>query len=73
MERIESYPAVGKESEISTYRLVTDRNGGIWIGTYDRGLIHNPSGQSGSLRPSRRSQVAIMLTRSLKIEKETSG
>lgn len=43
--RIEPYPAAGKESEISTYRLLTDRNGGIWIGTYDHGLIHVHQGK----------------------------
>jgi len=43
--KIEPYSAAGLESQFTPYRLMTDRDGGLWIGTLDRGLIHVHQGK----------------------------
>jgi signal transduction histidine kinase/ligand-binding sensor domain-containing protein len=38
--RVEAYPLPATTREFNPYRLLRDRNGGLWIGTTDRGLVH---------------------------------
>ena len=43
---IEAYPLPGVGQQFSAHRLLRDRNGGLWIGTTDRGLLHVHQGRT---------------------------
>ncbi|HYY29334.1 MAG TPA: two-component regulator propeller domain-containing protein, partial [Chthoniobacterales bacterium] len=53
-DKIESYPirsatnpnALLSDTEIDSNKLLRDRDGGLWIGTHDRGLIHVHHGRT---------------------------
>ena len=42
----EVYPLPGVTKQFTPYRLLRDRNGGLWIGTTDRGLLHVHQGRT---------------------------
>jgi ligand-binding sensor domain-containing protein len=41
-----AYPLLGARSEFRPERLLRDRDGGLWIGTVDRGLLHIHQGRT---------------------------
>ena len=59
-DKVESYPirgainpnAVLPESDVDSNKLLWDRDGGLWIGTRDRGLIHVHQGRTDVLTKS---------------------
>jgi len=44
--KAEAYPLPGIGAQFQTARLLWDRNGGLWIGTPDRGLLHVHQGKT---------------------------
>ena len=46
--RVEPYPLLGLSQRFSAFRLLRDRDGGLWIGTLDRGLLHYHEGKTDS-------------------------
>ena len=44
--KAEAYPLPGAESHFKPTHLLRDRNGGLWIGTLDRGLVHVHQGRT---------------------------
>src|SRR5580658_6505287 len=44
--KAEAYPIPGVGPEFSPNRLLRDRDGGLWIGTTDRGLLHVHQGKT---------------------------
>jgi ligand-binding sensor domain-containing protein/two-component sensor histidine kinase len=44
--KAEAYPLPGRKGQFSPNRLLRDRNGGLWIGTADRGLLHVHQGRT---------------------------
>jgi len=44
--KAEAYPLPGAGGEFRPSRLLRDRNGGLWIGTQDRGLLHVHQGRT---------------------------
>ena len=44
--KAEAYPLPGAERPSDRFRLLRDRNGGLWIGTIDRGLLHVHQGRT---------------------------
>jgi ligand-binding sensor domain-containing protein len=44
--KIEDYPLPGNVSEIKTHRMLRDREGGLWLGTFSRGLVHVHQGRT---------------------------
>jgi len=42
----EVYPLPGVTKQFTPYRLLRDRNGGLWIGTTDQGLLHVHQGRT---------------------------
>ena len=40
------YPLPGSEPEFNPFQLLRDRNGGLWIATIDRGLLHVHQGRT---------------------------
>ena len=51
-EELESYPAQAVGKRVNANRLLRDRDGSIWIGTLDRGLIHIHSGRTDTFSRS---------------------
>ena len=59
-DRLESYPVPGtinsktllKDRDVDSNRLLRDRDGGLWIGTIERGLIHVHNGRTDVFRKS---------------------
>ena len=43
--KAESYPLPGNVQQFEALRLLRDRDGGLWIGTTDRGLVHVHQGK----------------------------
>jgi signal transduction histidine kinase/ligand-binding sensor domain-containing protein len=41
-----AYPIPGGEGQFKPHALLRDRDGGLWIGTYDRGLVHVHQGRT---------------------------
>ncbi len=44
--KIEAYPFPGAPRQFKAGRLLRDRNGGLWIATADRGLLHLHEGRT---------------------------
>ena len=44
--KTEVYPFPGTVRQFKAQRLLRDRDGGLWIGTYDRGLVHVHQGRT---------------------------
>jgi signal transduction histidine kinase/ligand-binding sensor domain-containing protein len=44
--KVEPYPLPGPAQQFTPVRLLRDRNGGLWIGTTDRGLLHVHQGRT---------------------------
>src|SRR5208283_1235593 len=44
--KAEPYPLPGTAQQFQAYRLLRDREGGLWIGTPDRGLVHVHQGRT---------------------------
>jgi signal transduction histidine kinase/ligand-binding sensor domain-containing protein len=59
-DRVESYPIrdamdpkrVLRDHDVDSNKLLRDRNGGLWIGTVQRGLIHVHNGRADVFRES---------------------
>ena len=59
-DKIEAYPirsamkpnALLPDHEVDSNKLLRDRDGGLWIGTHERGLIHVHQGQADVFRKS---------------------
>jgi signal transduction histidine kinase/ligand-binding sensor domain-containing protein len=59
-DRVESYPIrdaidpkkVLRDYDVDSNKLLRDRNGGLWIGTVQRGLIHVQNGRADVFRES---------------------
>ena len=59
-DRVESYPIrdamdpkrVIRDHDVDSNKLLRDRNGGLWIGTVQRGLIHVHNGRADVFRES---------------------
>ncbi|MGO9990885.1 MAG: two-component regulator propeller domain-containing protein, partial [Steroidobacteraceae bacterium] len=45
---VEDYPLPGLPSPLKATRLLRDRDGGLWIGTFDRGLVHAYEGKTST-------------------------
>src|SRR5262245_34518278 len=45
-ERVDAYPLPGAPAGFKPGRLLWDRDGGLWIGTVDRGLVHVHQGRT---------------------------
>ena len=45
-----AYPLQGTGPEFNPFWLLRDRNGGLWIGTLDRGLLHMHQGRTDQYR-----------------------
>ena len=50
--RSEPYTVTGFSEQFNANRLLRDRDGGLWIGTLDRGLIHVHQGRTASFSRS---------------------
>lgn len=50
--KTEDYPLPGLVGQFKPYRLLRDRDGGLWIGTSDRGLVHVHQGRADIFAPS---------------------
>jgi signal transduction histidine kinase/ligand-binding sensor domain-containing protein len=50
--RFEPYSVPGFRESVNANRLLRDRDGGFWIGTLDRGLIHVHQGRSAAFSQS---------------------
>ena len=48
----EAYPVSGTVGQFLARRLLRDRNGGLWIGTSGRGLVHVHQGRTDVFAPS---------------------
>jgi signal transduction histidine kinase/ligand-binding sensor domain-containing protein len=46
--RTEAYSRPGIAPDLIAYRMLRDRNGGLWIGTFNRGLVHARAGRTDS-------------------------
>ena len=44
--RIDAYPVAGLARKVSVLRLLRDRDGALWIGTYGGGLVHVHQGKT---------------------------
>jgi signal transduction histidine kinase/ligand-binding sensor domain-containing protein len=44
--KTEVYPLPGNGEELRAHRMLRDRNGGVWFGTSDRGLVHVHQGRT---------------------------
>ena len=47
----EVYPLPGASRQFTPHRMLRDRNGGLWIGTQDRGLLHVHQGRTDRFGP----------------------
>jgi ligand-binding sensor domain-containing protein/signal transduction histidine kinase len=45
-EKVEAYPLPGIGQHFSVYKMLRDRDGGLWMGTTDRGLVHVHQGRT---------------------------
>jgi signal transduction histidine kinase/ligand-binding sensor domain-containing protein len=45
-EKAGAYPLPGVVGQFTPLKLLRDRDGGLWIGTYDRGLLHVHGGRT---------------------------
>src|SRR6266850_886160 len=50
--KTETYPLQGTVGQFTAKRLFRDRDGGLWIGTTDRGLVHVHQGRTDVFAPS---------------------
>src|SRR5258705_7421384 len=50
--KTETYPLPGTVGQFTAKRLFRDRDGGLWIGTTDRGLVHVHQGRTDVFAPS---------------------
>ena len=50
--KAEAYPLPSVRPQFSPNRLLRDRNGGLWIGTSDRGLLHLHQGRTDTFAQS---------------------
>ncbi|MBV9928039.1 MAG: hypothetical protein JOZ96_23675 [Acidobacteria bacterium] len=50
--KTEDYPLPGIVGQYRPTRLLRDRDGGLWIGTFDRGLVHMHQGRADMFAPS---------------------
>jgi ligand-binding sensor domain-containing protein len=50
--KTEAYPLPGTVQQSPVYWLLRDRDGGLWIGTADRGLVHVHEGRTDVFTPS---------------------
>jgi ligand-binding sensor domain-containing protein len=50
--KTEAYPPQGTARQFQTTRILRDREGGLWIGTSDRGLVHIHQGRTDVFSPS---------------------
>lgn len=50
--KIEAYPLAGSVGEFKAARLLRDRDGGLWVGTYGQGLVHVHRGRTDVFAPS---------------------
>jgi len=50
--KTEAYPLPGPVRQFKAYRLLRDRDGGLWIGTYGQGLVHVHQGRTDVFAPS---------------------
>jgi signal transduction histidine kinase/ligand-binding sensor domain-containing protein len=44
--KTEAYSRTGTTTDLHTHRMLVDRNGGLWAGTVDRGLLHIHQGKT---------------------------
>jgi len=44
--KVTAFPLPGTEPDFNPFRLLRDRNGGLWVGTIDRGLLHVHQGRT---------------------------
>src|SRR5262249_16183886 len=44
--KVEDYPIGGTPQQFHAHKLLRDRDGGLWIGTYGQGLIHLHQGKT---------------------------
>ena len=45
-EKIEPYPIPGNLQQLRVMRMLRDRDGGLWLGTWDRGIVHVHQGKT---------------------------
>jgi ligand-binding sensor domain-containing protein/signal transduction histidine kinase len=45
-EKTEAYPLPGMGEHFDAYKMLRDRDGGLWIGTPDRGVVHVHQGRT---------------------------
>ena len=50
--QIQTYPLTGMRKKLDAERLLRDRNGGLWIGTFSQGLVHVHNGRTDVFVPS---------------------
>ena len=50
--RIEPYEVPGDAGQFRGHRLLRDRDGGLWVGTTDRGIVHIHQGRTDVFGPS---------------------
>jgi signal transduction histidine kinase/ligand-binding sensor domain-containing protein len=50
--KTEAYPLPGTVQQFQTRRILRDRDGGLWVGTSDRGLVHVHQGRTDVFAPS---------------------
>ncbi len=50
--KIEAYPLAGSVGEFRAEKLLRDRDGGLWVGTYGHGLVHVNRGRTDVFAPS---------------------
>lgn len=50
--KIEAYPLASTAGQFRAERLLRDRDGGLWVGTYGQGLVHVHQGRTDVFAPS---------------------
>jgi len=50
--KIEDYPLPGNVNDVKTHRMLRDRDGGLWLGTFSSGLMHVHQGRTDVLSSS---------------------
>jgi len=51
-EKAQPYPHIANKPQFRAVKLLRDRDGGLWIGTFERGLIHVHQGKTDVFAPS---------------------